>query len=42
MATLTPTLTRMSAYQLELLHALLGGVTLTRKEQPNNRVPRLL
>ena len=37
MATLTPTRTRMSAYQLELLHALLSGVILTRKEQPSNR-----
>ena len=36
MATLKPILTKMSAYQLELLHALLGGLTLTRKEQPNN------
>src|ERR1051326_1288888 len=40
MALLKRTLTKMSAYQLELLHALLGGVTLTRKEQPDNqRVP---
>jgi hypothetical protein len=36
MATLKPILTKMSAYQLELLHALLGGVTLTRKDQPSN------
>ncbi len=35
MTPLKPTLTKMSAYHLELLHALLGGVTLTHKEQPD-------